>query len=61
GLTTIKDPEAADKDKEDTKEIGMSKSSKGRMVIVIDIDKLASEGLIEQVANADESIPLQNG
>ncbi|QBZ82689.1 Chemotaxis protein CheW [Hydrogenovibrio crunogenus] len=61
GLTTIKDPEAADKDKEDTKEIAMSKSSKGRMVIVIDIDKLASEGLIEQVANADESIPLRNG
>lgn len=59
GLTTIKDPEAADK--EDTKEIAMSKSSKGRMVIVIDIDKLASEGLIEQVANADESIPLRNG
>lgn len=37
-----------------------SESSKGRMVILIDIDKLASEGLIEQ-AIASSNMPVGNG
>lgn len=37
-----------------------SESGKGRMVILIDIDKLASEGLIEQ-AIASSNMPVGNG
>lgn len=34
---------------------------KGRMVIVVDMDMLASEGLIEQIVQTDDAIPLRNG
>ncbi|MDG6773192.1 chemotaxis protein CheW [Thiomicrorhabdus sp. ZW0627] len=37
-----------------------TKAPKGTMVILIDIDKLASEGLIEQVASQD-NMPVGNG
>lgn len=34
---------------------------KGRMVIIIDIDLLASEGLVEQITQSGDAIPLNNG
>lgn len=37
------------------------KNEKGRMVIIIDIDRLASYGLIEQIVSADDAVPLRNG
>ncbi len=37
-----------------------AKSDKGRMVILIDIDKLASEGLIEQLVKSS-NMPVGNG
>lgn len=56
GLTTIKSQHNNNDGGESS-----SKNSSGQMVIVIDIDKLASEGLIEQVTSTDEAIPLRNG
>lgn len=38
-----------------------TEKGKGQMVIIIDLDKLASEGLIEQLSAVDESVPLRNG
>ncbi|AZR82527.1 MULTISPECIES: chemotaxis protein CheW [Piscirickettsiaceae] len=62
GLTTIYDQGSeAEANIQNESRIASEKVSKGRMVIVIDIDKLASEGLIEQVSNVDEAIPLRNG
>jgi len=37
------------------------KPSKGRMVILIDIDSLANEGLLSQVSNAVNDMPMGNG
>ena len=37
-----------------------AKQEKGHMVILIDIDRLATDGLLEQVANVDD-VPLRNG
>lgn len=62
GLTTIFD--SVKNDAQDQAKVQMSeaKTHKGRMVIVIDIDKLASEGLIDQIVKAeDEGVPLRNG
>lgn len=36
-------------------------SKKSRMVIIIDIDRLASEGLIQQISDNDDAVPLRNG
>lgn len=59
GLTTVHDQKGQAKETEDR--MNRSKTTKGQMVIVIDIDKLASEGLIEQIVNSDEAVPLRNG
>ena len=37
------------------------KPSKGRMVILIDIDSLANEGLLSQVSNSVNNMPTGNG
>lgn len=37
------------------------KPSKGHMVILIDIDSLANEGLLSQVTNATNDMPMGNG
>lgn len=58
GLTTIKPDDSKQQAGSST---AQAKNVRGQMVIVIDIDKLASEGLIEQVATSDEAIPLRNG
>lgn len=60
GLTTIHDSQG---------QASMSNMSgdatgsegKGRMVIIIEIDKLASEGLIDQVLNDSGDMPMGNG
>lgn len=36
-------------------------TSKGHMVILIDIDSLANEGLLSQVSNAVDDMPMGNG
>ena len=56
GLTTVFNSSAPQKDQQ---EAGVPK--KGRMVIVIDIDKLASEGLIEDIEAADAHTVRGNG
>lgn len=62
GLTTVHDQKGQVKSENVPEDrISQSKSTKGQMVIVIDIDKLASEGLIEQIVNSDEAVPLRNG
>ncbi|PLA74979.1 chemotaxis protein CheW [Hydrogenovibrio sp. SC-1] len=63
GLTTIFDQNQNQKqaDAKDSVDISEAKSNKGQMVIVIDLDKLASEGLIEQISQAEEGVPLRNG
>lgn len=38
-----------------------AKVNRGRMVILIDIDKLASEGLIEAIAGGQDHVPTGNG
>lgn len=38
-----------------------AKKPKGRMVILIDIDKLASEGLIEHIDMHEDHMPMGNG
>lgn len=52
GLTTVFEQQAASSDP--------GAKRKGRMVIVIDIDKLASEGLIEHI-EAPDHMPMGNG
>lgn len=56
GLTTVFNSSAPQKDQQEA-----GKPKKGRMVIVIDIDKLASEGLIEDIEAADEHSIRGNG
>lgn len=61
GLTTIFDSTQNDAQDKATVQMSEAKTNKGRMVIVIDIDKLASEGLIDQIVQAeDEGMPLRN-
>lgn len=61
GLTTIFGQNKKEAETKDTVDISEAKTNKGQMVIVIDLDKLASEGLIEQITQAEEGIPLRNG
>lgn len=37
------------------------KPAKKRMVVIVDLDKLASEGLIESITGASENMPTGNG
>lgn len=60
GLTTIKDSQgqgSAAKMGNRTE----GQSDKGRMVVVVDLDKLASEGLIENIVMSTENMPTGNG
>ena len=60
GLATIEDSpaeqEGAQKDS-----LEVHNKSKGRMVILIDIDKLAAEGLIEAIVADNDNMPTGNG
>jgi purine-binding chemotaxis protein CheW len=51
GLTTVFNSSS-----QQQADLSTGKKAKGRMVILIDIDKLASEGLIEQVSGGDHVI-----
>lgn len=55
GLSTIYDQTHTD-----TQNVE-EKPKKGTMVVVIDIDKLATEGLIEQIDTSDDAMPTGNG
>ena len=55
GLTTVFE-RVPQQDQSET-----AKKPKGRMVILIDIDKLASEGLIEQMDMHEDHMPMGNG
>ncbi|NCN43460.1 MAG: chemotaxis protein CheW [Piscirickettsiaceae bacterium CG_4_9_14_3_um_filter_43_564] len=62
GLTTIFDQNQKDAQNNESMDISEAKSNKGKMVIVIDLDKLASEGLIEQITQGEEDgLPMRNG
>lgn len=60
GLATIEGNEGQQVKSSDGS-AAVSKQSKGRMVILIDIDKLAAEGLIESIVSNDDSMPTGNG
>lgn len=60
GLATIENDKSTNPAKVQN-EIDKKKHGRGRMVIVIDIDKLASEGLIEAIEKSDSHVPLRNG
>lgn len=61
GLTTIFDQKQQNSGVDGAVDMSDTKSHKGKMVIVIDLDKLASEGLIEQISKAEEGVPMRNG
>lgn len=55
GLSRLQDDKVTESGGDDAKQ-----QSKGRMVILIDLDKLATEGLIEKVVN-EANLPMGNG
>ena len=60
GLTTIKDSQG----QSSAAQMGSSShqlSDKGRMVVVVDLDKLAAEGLIEDIVMNAENMPSDKG
>ncbi|BCN93147.1 chemotaxis protein CheW [Thiomicrorhabdus immobilis] len=60
GLTTIKEGQG----QSSASQMGVAEKAstdKGRMVIVVDLDKLAAEGLIEDIVASAESLPTGNG
>lgn len=60
GLTTIKDSQG----QSSAAQMGSSShklSDKGRMVVVVDLDKLAAEGIIEDIVMNAENMPSGNG
>lgn len=60
GLATIEDKDGMSKDGQKSSDIESNKSH-GRMVILIDIDKLAAEGLIESILSDNDNMPTGNG
>ncbi len=61
GLATISESgKAVTKTQDINQKDPNAKVEKGHMVILIDIDRLATDGLLEQVANVDD-VPLRNG
>ncbi len=60
GLTTKYDSQGQGAEASTNQEVDR-KNEKGRMVIIIDIDRLASYGLIEQIVSDDDAVPLRNG
>lgn len=61
GLTTKFDSKGQGAGNSSVHQQGERKVEKGMMVIIIDIDRLASEGLIEQISSTEEPVPLRNG
>ncbi|MDX1353267.1 MAG: chemotaxis protein CheW [Thiomicrorhabdus sp.] len=61
GLTTIKDGQGQSSAAEMNAGSAPKGSDKGRMVIVVDLDKLASEGIIENIILNADSMPTGNG
>ncbi len=60
GLATIENSLAEQESaQEDASQV--RNKSKGRMVILIDIDKLAAEGLIEAIVSDNDNMPTGNG
>lgn len=60
GLTTIRDSQG----QSSAAQMGTAEqklSDKGRMVIVVDLDKLAAEGLIDDIVARADSLPTGNG
>jgi len=60
GLTTIKDSQG----QSSAAQMGTAEqnlSDKGRMVVVVDLDKLAADGLIDDIVANAESMPSGNG
>ena len=60
GLATIANTPAEQARAQESSADGRNKSN-GRMVILIDIDKLAAEGLIESIVPANNGMPTGNG
>ncbi|QCU89991.1 chemotaxis protein CheW [Thiomicrorhabdus sediminis] len=62
GLTSIK-PEEAQSAAGNVNSNAEDKPTKSRMVILVDLDKLASDGLIEKIDEneEDENLPVRNG
>lgn len=62
GLTTIKDSQGQSSASQMGSAHATKKDSeKGRMVIVIDLDRLAGEGIIEQIVTNADNMPTGNG
>jgi len=61
GLTTIKDSQGQSSASQMGATNEMATTEKGRMVIVVDLDKLASEGIIDDVVSKADSMPTGNG
>ena len=58
GLATIENETGQQQEVSDE---GGARGKRGQMVILIDIDKLASEGLIESIASGQDHLPTGNG
>ncbi|WP_321322979.1 chemotaxis protein CheW [Thiomicrorhabdus sp.] len=61
GLTTIKDSQGQSSAARMGTANEIAVSEKGRMVIVVDVDKLASENIIKDVVMKADSMPTGNG
>lgn len=60
GLTTIEEKNHASNAMTQNQDES-NKTVRKNMVILIDIDKLASEGMLEQISDNADNMPLQNG
>ncbi|NPA72888.1 MAG: purine-binding chemotaxis protein CheW [Gammaproteobacteria bacterium] len=61
GLTSISEDDGLKNANNPGVEISEGRKAKSRMVIIIDIDKLAAEGLVESIVGNDDSMPTGNG
>ncbi|WP_040725400.1 chemotaxis protein CheW [Thiomicrorhabdus sp. Kp2] len=61
GLTTIKDGQGQSSASQMGASAVKEASDKGRMVIVVDLDRLAAEGIIENIVLNAENMPTGNG
>lgn len=60
GLGTIEEQMGLGYGKPQCSEESIRHKSQGKMVILIDIDKLVSEGLIETIMTEDSDVPMKN-
>jgi len=61
GLSTIYEDEESHQSSASHHDVNVVPKKKGKMVILVDIDLLANEGLIEQVSHAQEGQVVGNG